>query len=325
MDQYDSVAAQNAELGRLRILAPILLVFSTITLALRIFTRTRILKSIGPDDWAILAALGVFGAYIGVFYNTIHVQQLVFSGDQRYGFMAIIVRAKWINALYGLCVIAVKISVAFFMARLYGPNNKWQRWTVIGSTAVLTLMGIVFVVMSLASCGVGSRTNVDCPLNSAYTAVSYTYSLMNTVVDVLFAVMSILLVMSISISGLAAFSTAVLLIIGTIGGIASALRCAVILGWHTQDQAVTNLVIGRWSMLEAGLTITAASLATLRPLLKKIQGLSTGSYGTTTHGHQMSRPTQTKGTVNHNEIDEQPLFEGDEGKITATVQVATLK
>ncbi|KAG8631212.1 hypothetical protein KVT40_000352 [Elsinoe batatas] len=325
-DQAASVANQNAELARLKVIAPVFLTTCGITVILRIFTRARILKHIGPDDWSILAALGVFAAYIAVFYNTIHIQTLVFSGSQAYSFLDIIVMAKWINGLYGACVIAVKISVAFFMVRLYGPNNVWQRWTVIISTIILTLMGIVFVVMSLVSCGVGSRSNADCPMNSAYTAISYTYFLLNTVVDVLFAVMSVLLVTSISISGVAAFSTGVLLVIGTIGGIASAMRCAVILGWHGPDQAVTNLVIGRWSMLEAGLTITAASMATLRPLLKKIQGLSTNSYGTTQgNPTSASRPDKTKGTVNH-EMDETPFFqrggeaEGDD-KITASVSV----
>lgn len=190
-------------------------------------------------------------------------------------------------------------------------NHVWQRWTITVSTGLLTAMGIVFFVMSVASCGVGSRSNTDCPVNSAYTAISCTWSLMNTLVDFLFAAMSILPVITISIKGAGAFSTGVLLVIGTIGGMASALRCAVILGWHGDDQAVTNLVIGRWSMLEAGLTITAASLATLRPLLKKIQGMTTDSYGTT-QAYEMSKTNKSRKTVQ--DVDETPLFEGGQDK-----------
>ncbi|KAF2226039.1 hypothetical protein BDZ85DRAFT_74582 [Elsinoe ampelina] len=160
------------------------------------------------------------------------------------------------------------------MVRLYEPNNVWQRWTVIISTIILTLVGIVFVVISLVSCGVGSRSNADCAMNSAYTAVSYTCSLMNTAVDVLFAVMSVLLVTSTSIrrGGLLDRSTARHW--NHWGHCIGIKVCRHILGWHGPDQAGTNLVIGRWSMLEAGLTISAASMATLQPLLKKIQGLS---------------------------------------------------
>lgn len=54
---YDTVVAQNAELARLKILAPVLLTISAITVALRIFTRTIILHNLSPDDWAIVTAL----------------------------------------------------------------------------------------------------------------------------------------------------------------------------------------------------------------------------------------------------------------------------
>jgi len=63
---------------------------------------------------------------------------------------------------------------------------------------------------------------------------------------------------------------AALLVMGTAGGVISLIRfAAVIHRVDMQHSIVLSIVVARWTVLELGLGISAASLATLRPLSKK--------------------------------------------------------
>lgn len=218
------------------------------------------------------------------------------------------------------------------MRRLYGPHDIWQRWVIISATLLTAIIGVVFLCMTWFTCAVGSSSEASCPPHNAYTGVSIAFSMVDAIVDVLFAVMSVLLVRSTSIGGAAAVSTAALLVVGTVGSVASILRTAVILGWHGSDQNVTNLINGRWSQLEIALTITAGSLATLRPLLKKMQGMSnndSAGYASNQAGVTAQTKSKVKTAISRHSRtanDEVPLFELGPGEINkmTTVQVVHL-
>jgi len=69
------------------------------------------------------------------------------------------------------------------------------------------------------------------------------------------------------------FIATALLVMGTAGGVISFIRfVAVLHRVSEQDSIVGSILVSRWSTIELGLGISTASLATLRPLSKKLFG-----------------------------------------------------
>ncbi|PSK43771.1 hypothetical protein B9Z65_7285 [Elsinoe australis] len=309
---------------------------------LRFYTGIRILRQFGKDDYFMVLALISFITYGSLFLYSVHISTTFQKTGRFLIKISDILRiARWTTAMFAVCIIFVKLSVAFFMERLYGPHNRWQRWTVWTATTLVTLLGFVYAIMAVASCAVANIPGVKCSTVTAYNDVLFTWSLLNSVVDVLFAAMSIILVSKLTIKGAAAVSTAILLLLGTVGGIASGIRCAVLLGWKTGDATTDSFIVGRWSLLEVGLTISAACLATLRPWLRMLQGKDGSSRDyhdrtsqLPTNGAASRVKSQTKVrdgqpglydeddmTDHGRRIDEEVALSGIGPKVTHTVQI----
>jgi len=86
-------------------------------------------------------------------------------------------------------------------------------------------------------------------------------------------------------------SACLLLAFGTVGGLASIIRIGIIIpqipGTSTLGESIDPSI---WTVIEPGLGITAASLATLRPLMRKLSGRDS------TADEPYPRPTGSKAT-----------------------------
>lgn len=94
----------------------------------------------------------------------------------------------------------------------------------------------------------------------------------------------------------AKISAGVLLVMGALGSISSLIRIAYIPGIKTGPHFFSQAVdIGVWSVIEPGIGIVAASLATLRPLFKCAQDTSRNikSLGSSLKGGSSNRKSRT--------------------------------
>lgn len=180
---------------------------------------------------------------------------------------------RLVNCAYVMTVVVAKISLSMFFLQLFGITHRWQKIYTYVAMALSTAFGLVFVGLILFSCGIQDPTILQadtCDIHVPYKALSLTWSFLNVLTDISFAILAVMLLWHTKLARWTKASSCALLIFGTLGGIASVLRITVQL--IPLPQPLKVIITGRWSNIEGGTYITTASLATIRPLCRKACG-----------------------------------------------------
>jgi hypothetical protein len=197
-------------------------------------------------------------------------------------------------------MIAAKISIGLFLLRVtIKPIHKWIIYIVMGLTA---LTGLVFFFVTLLQCTpisyfwnkkqTGFCVNIDIII-----ALTFLYSAISVICDFTFAILPVFLVWGLNmdlktrallvpILGMACMWVLGLSNVTRLdtnwiysASVAVVVRMAYVMDFKNPDFLYATVDIAIWSDIEQGLAITAGSLATLRPLYRKVAtrlGLSTG-------------------------------------------------
>ncbi|GAB7339903.1 hypothetical protein MBLNU457_6431t1 [Dothideomycetes sp. NU457] len=175
---------------------------------------------------------------------------------------------------YFITMITFKISLGLFFLRVF--TLDWRiRFCIYISVALNTIFGLVRFVYILAQpCHVGGFItpveNAACPSSRPFLVLGATSTLLAAITDLVFAVLAVVAIWNMMLPRHEQIVAAALLVMGTAGGVISLIRfAAVIHRVDMQHSIVLSILVARWSILELGLGISAASLATLRPLSKK--------------------------------------------------------
>ncbi|KAF4555506.1 Hypothetical protein D9617_2g054670 [Elsinoe fawcettii] len=239
-------------------------IMSTIAGALRIYVRSRVLKTFGWDDWAMVVAQFFFCLCVIFVYliNTWSIAQ--FDGIMKVDFTTFMWLARWGYGMYILTVIAIKVSLSLFMLRIFGPHHIWERVLIHFLTIVPAVIGITALVLVNATCAVTFLT--ACSWRRIFNYTSLSFSFANTIADVAFASLSFLILWRMTMTRAARITASVLFLIGCMGGLASMFRVAAY--FAPGSDVLQQINYSRWSMIEAGTCITAVCLFTIRPLFR---------------------------------------------------------
>ena len=189
---------------------------------------------------------------------------------------------KTVNASYITTMILVKISLGIFFLKIFLAHRSYQIFIYV-LLALSTLSGIAYLIMNIATCGIASAFSPEsCSFGSAFQYVSVIWGFLNALTDLTFSVLSVLALRNANLKRGTKWLVSGLLVFGTIGGFASIVRVLVTLGFTGTPPEVRALQIGRWSNIEAGICITAASLVTLRPLVNCCISRARSSFATAT-------------------------------------------
>ncbi|PNS14226.1 hypothetical protein CAC42_6739 [Sphaceloma murrayae] len=312
----------------LRDMSAALLAICVVTAALRMFVRVKILGHFGLDDGFLLLSLALFSVLVSLTYVGTGYEWDFFHGNAvAVSKIVMIEVAQWLNATYILTAMTIKISLAIFMLRIFGPHDKWQRFLTMGVTGISTVLGIIFFAMNF-TCVISYESHDDesrCNLINEFKVFSLAWSASNTLVDFTFAILCMALIWAANLRKRAKAITSALLLFGSVGAVASILRIIAVNKSGLADDNLQRLEVRFWSNMEAGICISAACLSSLRPLLKscmertKISGYYYRRYGQTTKVTG-ARGTQG-GTVNGN-VGHEFITEPKDGGINVSVAVA---
>jgi hypothetical protein len=170
-------------------------------------------------------------------------------------------------------MVILKISLGIFYLRIV--VSRWQKITVYATVGIAAIYGSYYFFAILFSCGMPSnflanalRGKCSGTVQSRY-AVNMTAGTINAVSDFVLAILPIALIRKACIPLPAKISASLVLLLGCIGSAISVVRLVYIHGLsYNLDFFEVGVNITLWSVIEAGLCITAASLATLRPLCR---------------------------------------------------------
>ncbi|PSK34997.1 hypothetical protein B9Z65_1580 [Elsinoe australis] len=262
-----SLGSLEAENQLLFAITVALLVIASVSISLRSLVRKLILKQFGWDDWAILAAHALYIATCALTLALISTQESIELTQEGPTAANIKLLVRFHNACYVATMITAKVSLGVFFYSLFtGTTHQYQRYLVVASIAVPSIVGVIYLGMTLFSCTASvSLLFVDnCDIQGTYTDLSIIWTALNSGSDLILSTLAVMALLRSKLPPFAKFSAAALLVLGTTGGLASILR--LVSQIMAQSDPLQGIVLARWSNTEAGLCIIAASLVTLRPL-----------------------------------------------------------
>ncbi|KEQ69501.1 hypothetical protein M436DRAFT_22488, partial [Aureobasidium namibiae CBS 147.97] len=250
----------------------VFLALSVITVVARIYVRGWMIRSFGWDDWLMMVTWALFAMttslLISISLSEIHPPGVA-DPDTVNGILTLVV---CIFGLYILTTIIFKLSLAVFFLRVV--NQRWQRQVIIGSVSLYTLFGTAWLFVAIFQCGnpgdYGKNEALGkcLPFQTVLRPLNYTHGVFNAVTDWIFAIIPIFVVRSAQMHKQQKITVCTILGLGVLGSICSLVRLAYVdvIGVELQDLLVSAPNFAIVSIIELGLGITAACLATLRPL-----------------------------------------------------------
>jgi hypothetical protein len=170
-------------------------------------------------------------------------------------------------------MVILKISLGIFYLRIV--VSRWQQVTIYAVVSIAAIYGTYYFFAILFTCGLPSKFLTNAIQDNCVGtpemrfAVNMTAGIINAVSDFILATLPIALIRKACMPLPAKVSASLVLLLGCLGSAISLVRLAYIRGLtYNVDFFEVGVNITLWSIIEAGICITAASLATLRPLLR---------------------------------------------------------
>lgn len=170
-------------------------------------------------------------------------------------------------------MVILKISLGIFYLRI--AVARWQKITVYVTVGIAAIFGTYYFFAVLFECGTPSTFLSRALQNKCNStpgtrfAINITAGIINATSDFILAILPVTLLRRAAMPFPAKVSALAMILLGCTGSAVSVVRLVYIHGLtYSTDFFSAGVNITIWSIVEAGLCITAASLATLRPLFR---------------------------------------------------------
>ncbi|KAL1305796.1 hypothetical protein AAFC00_003960 [Neodothiora populina] len=291
--------------NNITVVAATFVALSWVSVSLRVYVRAFMIHAFGPDDWIMLLTLGLYTGLCGCYIATALIEGSEETREAvKLGIMAelpIMARLLRIIAplmgLYLWVTIALKLSLAIFFLRVI--TQEWHRKVVYVTTILYTLYGLAFSFIAIFQCGnpndfLVSEMEGKCIKISALKPMNYASSSLNALTDWIYVFFPLAVVWKARMPLSSKLSVGFLLSMGAMGSISSLIRIAYIPGLAPGPHFFSNAIdIAVWSIIEPGLGICVASLATLRPLIRSIVETTRKSFGSSERSESTVRGSRS--------------------------------
>ncbi|GAM87668.1 hypothetical protein ANO11243_056950 [Dothideomycetidae sp. 11243] len=293
-----------ADVHQVNILYACDIVFLSLVLAAfcaRVYSRAMISRKFGMDDWAMCVAVPAYVATCAIDLEQLRFDRALTNGV----ILGTVEKATQLvrlqNLFYAITVVMVKLSIGLFYLKIFTIYHATQRYIIYAMVALSTLSGIVWVVLIEASCGI-SPFGPTCSIQYAFDTYSITWSAINAFTDLVLTGVGVQALWGAQMKWFVKVSAMALLGLACIGGSLSVVRLVVNAGLFKDDPDVQQLMIIRWSIIESGIYIITASLATMRSLLQRCWSAlqqQTGTWLSTrdTEATIEGQPTRTQSYI----------------------------
>ncbi|KAF1990206.1 hypothetical protein K402DRAFT_369989 [Aulographum hederae CBS 113979] len=258
------------------IVASICTFLTFVTVILRFWTRIKVVRSVGWDDWVTLMSVLTF--YVQTASQiVIRVQT---DGKTAFPLDALLMTVNMIivsEVFYLATITLLKIALGIFFLRIL--IKPWQRTTIYCVMAISTIFGVAMICFASFLCGYVPNPETyltrklagKCVSDESQLGMMYTHGVISAVTDWIYALLPMLMLRDSQLRRREKITVAFIILLGVIGSVASLVRFAYIhdLTASFIDYFPSVVMIGIWSNIEPGLGITASCLATLRPLFRR--------------------------------------------------------
>ncbi|KAL2140434.1 hypothetical protein VTI28DRAFT_3817 [Corynascus sepedonium] len=243
--------------------------------ALRCFVRIRLLRAFGTDDWTMAFATISFCFYCsfslsGLTHGTGYLQSEIsveeYSTAKKWWYFCYI--------FYSLTMMLVKISMTSFMRRVI--VERLHKWILYTAAAATVLSCITFIFTCIFQCWPVSyfwdkhTQTGTCIPQRIVIALAILFSVINMITDFTFALLPAWIVSHLNMKLKTKLALCGLMGLGCIASAAIVIRLPYLQAIASDEFLHDTVFVAVWSTVEQCLSITAACLATLQPLVKLI-------------------------------------------------------
>ncbi|PBP22598.1 integral membrane protein [Diplocarpon rosae] len=274
------------------VIAAVFLTLGWTTAILRCYVRRSKSKGLGADDWLAILALLFFTTttiftFLGIKNSMgMHLHDIIATAPQN---MTPAMMWWFGNELgYVVTSCAIKMSVVVFLLRIVveEPHRVILRCTM----AVVALSTIGYFFFLVFQCSPVdyfwlqfSMKTGSCVSPELVGSMTYAHSAVNALADLVLAFLPVIIVSRLQMNPRTKLTVSIILSMGIFACVAVIVRIPYIkiLVENADDFLYSSIDVVIWSGIELGLAITAANLATLRPLFSTCLG-RTKFWGSTT-------------------------------------------
>ncbi|CAG1969855.1 unnamed protein product [Fusarium graminearum] len=254
-------------------------VISLVFVGLRIYTRSRILHSVGPDDYLVMAAL-----ILQIIYSAFVTAGTKYGVGRRFNdignpdayFKA--VELEVYSQVAGILLIGVgKCAVGIFLLRIV--RNRFQKsfiWAFLAGTVGITLFASVVVVVQCypAESTWDKRVPGTCWID--FSKVGLTVGSWFVIADFAFAILPWFVIWELNMKRKEKITVACGLSLGIFAGVCGIVRTVALDGLNANEYIYDTVDMLIWSATESTATIMCSSIPVLRPLYVRFRYGSKG-------------------------------------------------
>ncbi|RWA07091.1 hypothetical protein EKO27_g8012 [Xylaria grammica] len=279
MAPQDPNAPTDSNGGGLLAAAIATLIISWLSVALRTYVRAVMTRSFQMDDWVMLAGLANFSVscsfvFAGVISGLGRHNKSLSQHDEiealKYQALA---TASYVSNMW-----IIKLSIGLFLFRL--AVQKRYKWILGVSIIIVGIWSLALFFWNIFQCSpvpaqwdytiLTSDPTSHCVSADEVVSAAYALSALTILSDWLYALLPIPMIWQVKMSAQAKWSVIAVLSLGVFASIATLIRLKFLADLTDVDDilfAGTDAMI--WTLVEPGIAISAASLATIRPLLRR--------------------------------------------------------
>ncbi|KAK6580335.1 hypothetical protein PZA11_007357 [Diplocarpon coronariae] len=265
------------------VVAAVFLTLSWTTAILRCYVRAFKGRGLGADDWLAILALMLFTTttiftFLGIKNSMgMHLFDILATAPQN---MTPTMMWWFANELgYVVTSCAMKMSVVVFLLRIVVEDS--HRVILHLTMAMVVVSAIAYFFFLLFQCSPVdyfwlqfSMKKGSCVAPDLVGGMTYAHSAVNALADIILAFLPVVIVLRLQMSLRTKLTVSIILSMGMFACVAVIVRIPYIkiLVDDSQDFLYSSIDVIIWSAIELGLAITAANMATLRPLFSPCLG-----------------------------------------------------
>ncbi|KAK7989527.1 hypothetical protein PG990_006393 [Apiospora arundinis] len=284
------------------------LALATVTVALRCYVRLFMLKVFSWEDYLAVLTMMLFGGYGACVFLAIEYGAGKHLQDVPVESLPTALKMRWLGEwIYVVTSIFVKATVSILLLRIC--SKPWHRVVIYTTLAVVIVWNTVYAALAAFQCLPvqhfwerisDPKSNGQCLSEDIITGTTYAAAAINAVADWILGLLPIALVWDLELNRRTKASVAGILALGIIASAATIVRIPYV--WqltHDNDFLYVFVDFTIWSTVELAMGLAASSIATLRPLFKKVLGgSSSGGSRRKSMGLGLGRNKQSGSTPN---------------------------
>ncbi|CAI7592430.1 unnamed protein product [Penicillium glandicola] len=272
------------------IVTSVFLAISLLSVILRCFVRTRIVRAWGWDDGTMVIAMGLNMVFaicgiVGCKYG-LGRTLAYFTLHPDYFHRAML--CWWVGQLfYVLTCVAAKVSIIIALLRI--TVSRVHAWILYVAMAVATIVGVIFFFFTMFQCSpidyfwnqAQPNANGSCIDKNLLINIAYLYSVGAAITDLTIGLLPVALIWNLRVNRRTKGAMVAILGIGCIASAAVIVRIPFIHEYNNPEFLYAAYQVSIWSNVEASIGIIAGCLTTFRPLVRFLRDNSSNGLSRT--------------------------------------------